>query len=105
MGDWRLNPDLESDEPWLYDPDAPTPDSTRAQEPATSMLPPQAWDPGSLYVMPIVGRRIEYGAAVDYPTVPPEAALTAGEQDHSDPWRYAGEDADPPADTGRPADD
>ncbi len=25
-------------------------------------------------------------------------ALTAGEQDHSDPWIYAGQDCDPPID-------
>jgi hypothetical protein len=25
-----------------------------------------------------------------------QAARTAGEQDHTDPWVYAGEDADPP---------
>jgi hypothetical protein len=29
-------------------------------------------------------------------------ASTAGEEDHTDPWALAGEDADPPADTGRP---
>ncbi len=28
-------------------------------------------------------------------------AVTAGQEDHSDPWRYAGEDADAPTDTGR----
>ncbi len=28
-------------------------------------------------------------------------ARTAGEEDHSDPWALAGEDADPPTDTGR----
>jgi hypothetical protein len=32
-------------------------------------------------------------------------AKTAGEEDHSNPWTYAGEDADPPADTGRPPDE
>lgn len=26
------------------------------------------------------------------------AAKTAGEEDHADPWQYAGEDADPPTD-------
>lgn len=30
------------------------------------------------------------------------AAATAGEEDHSDPWLFAGEDADPPDDTGKP---
>jgi hypothetical protein len=34
------------------------------------------------------------------PVNPP--AATAGEEDHSDPWAFAGEDADPPADTGKP---
>lgn len=29
-------------------------------------------------------------------------ATTSGEEDHSNPWDYAGEDADPPEDTGRP---
>lgn len=29
-------------------------------------------------------------------------AATAGQQDHSDPWVYAGDEADPPADTGKP---
>ncbi|AIJ26353.1 hypothetical protein [Amycolatopsis methanolica] len=33
------------------------------------------------------------------------AAVTAGEETHEDPWAYAGEDADAPADTGRPADE
>ncbi len=33
-------------------------------------------------------------------TSPP--SKTAGEQDHSDPWAFAGEDADAPADTGKP---
>ena len=28
--------------------------------------------------------------------------LAAGQQDHSDPWVYAGDEADPPADTGKP---
>ena len=32
-------------------------------------------------------------------------ATTAGEEDHSDPWAYAGEDADAPEDTGRSEDD
>lgn len=32
-------------------------------------------------------------------------AVTAGEQDHSDPWMYAGEVADPPEDCGEPPDD
>jgi hypothetical protein len=31
-------------------------------------------------------------------------AKTAGEEDHTDPWVYAGEDADPPEDLGRPED-
>jgi len=30
---------------------------------------------------------------------------TAGEEDHTDPWAFAGEDADPPADTGKPAEE
>lgn len=34
------------------------------------------------------------------PVNPP--AKSAGEEDHTDPWSLAGEDADPPADTGRP---
>jgi hypothetical protein len=34
------------------------------------------------------------------PVNPP--AATAGEEDHSDPWAFAGEDADPPTDTGKP---
>ena len=39
------------------------------------------------------------------PPAPPDPpAATAGEQDHSNPWDYAGEDADPPTDTGRPPD-
>jgi hypothetical protein len=29
-------------------------------------------------------------------------AKTSGEEDHSDPWAFAGDEADPPADTGRP---
>jgi hypothetical protein len=29
-------------------------------------------------------------------------AVTAGEQDHSNPWVFAGDDAPPPVDTGRP---
>ncbi len=33
-------------------------------------------------------------------TSPP--SKTAGEQDHSDPWAFAGEDADAPGDLGRP---
>jgi hypothetical protein len=32
-------------------------------------------------------------------------AATAGEQDHTNPWEYAGELADAPADTGRSADE
>jgi hypothetical protein len=32
------------------------------------------------------------------------ASATAGEQDHTNPWFYAGADADPPSDCGRPAD-
>lgn len=32
-------------------------------------------------------------------------AATAGAEDHSDPWAYAGEDAAAPTDTGRPAED
>lgn len=39
------------------------------------------------------------------PTAPAPVAVTAGEQDHSDPWVFAGEPADPPADTGRPAEE
>lgn len=34
---------------------------------------------------------------------PSPPAATAGEQDHTNPWFYAGEEAEPPADTGRPA--
>lgn len=34
--------------------------------------------------------------------VPREPSPTAGEQDHSDPWGFAGDEADPPEDTGRP---
>lgn len=30
------------------------------------------------------------------PVEPEQTAVTAGEQDHSDPWAYAGEPADPP---------
>lgn len=29
------------------------------------------------------------------------AARTAGEEDHSDPWRFAGDDAAPPTDPAR----
>jgi len=29
-------------------------------------------------------------------TPPDPIAVSAGEQDHSDPWRYAGDDAAPP---------
>lgn len=64
---------------------------------------------------------VAYGGHVDLSLLPPARvsevpvthplsdddevpAATAGEQDHSDPWVFAGEDADPPADTGRPAD-
>ncbi|MEU0465008.1 hypothetical protein ABZ215_13475 [Amycolatopsis sp. NPDC006131] len=32
-------------------------------------------------------------------------AVTAGEENHEDPWALAGADADAPADTGRPADE
>ncbi len=62
MGDWYPNPDpaTAAADPWLYDADAPTPDPTRAQEPATAMLGPiPSWDPGELYVMPIVTPRDE----------------------------------------------
>ncbi|WP_181778936.1 hypothetical protein [Pseudonocardia pini] len=34
---------------------------------------------------------------------PSPPAATAGEQDHSDPWQYAGEPAGAPLDSGRPA--
>ena len=30
--------------------------------------------------------------------ITPPVAKTAGEQDHSDPWKFAGEDADAPTD-------
>jgi hypothetical protein len=32
-----------------------------------------------------------------------DRAVTAGQEDHSDPWMFAGEDADPPGDAGKPA--
>lgn len=34
-----------------------------------------------------------------------QPAASAGQEDHSDPWAFAGEDAAAPTDTGRPADD
>ncbi|MGH9288448.1 MAG: hypothetical protein ACRD0V_09210 [Acidimicrobiales bacterium] len=36
---------------------------------------------------------------------PGPPAPTAAEQDHSDPWAFAGQDADPPEDCGQPAAD
>lgn len=47
------------------------------------------------------------GSVEQFQAVPPvEAsppAVTAGEQDHTNPWFFAGEEADAPTDTGRPA--
>jgi hypothetical protein len=31
-----------------------------------------------------------------------DRAVTAGQEDHSDPWWFAGDDADAPADTKKP---
>jgi hypothetical protein len=41
---------------------------------------------------------VRYGEHVDFPWPPPAEppARTAGQQDHTDPWAYAGPDADPP---------
>lgn len=40
---------------------------------------------------------VRYGDAVDWVRPPAEpTARTAGEQDHADPWAFAGADADPP---------
>ncbi len=41
----------------------------------------------------------------DEPARDAQPSATAGQEDHSDPWAFAGQDADPPTDTGRPADD
>lgn len=34
---------------------------------------------------------------VDLAAVANPTAATAGQEDHTDPWKYAGEDTDPPA--------
>lgn len=72
-----------------------------------------------LGIDPILDARTRWDAADDtgeLPAVPIDqmapadlhddvpVATSAGHQDHSDPWRFAGDDAAPPADTGRPAD-
>lgn len=71
MGDWKY-----VNGGWEYDPGAPAPDPT-----VTSMLP-------------------VYAAREDASTGPFPAAeqpsRTAGEQDHTDPWVYAGPVADAP---------
>lgn len=58
---------------WRWDSAAPNGDPT-----VTQMLPITYPDPG-----PVLSN-----------SNPP--AETAGDQDHTDPWLYAGEDADPP---------
>ncbi|MBW0090498.1 hypothetical protein I4I73_21405 [Pseudonocardia sp. KRD-184] len=100
MGDWRENPDPSSPDRWLYDETAPTPITVADYDPSATRVD-----------IPVVtAGRVEYAGHVDYanprPTPQPDPpSMTAGQEDHSDPWRYAGEDADPPADTGRPADE
>lgn len=85
-------------------------DEHRYDDPATTRLPHPAYDDprhNPIAFLPTgVEGRLEYEGAVDYarPVPAEREAMTAGEQDHSDPWRYAGEDADPPSDTGRLAD-
>ncbi len=75
-------------DPWIYQQLADerlvdVPAGTTRLDPATSMLPAQT---------------VRYGDAVDW-MKPPDAdpvARTAGEENHSNPWLYAGDDADPP---------
>lgn len=71
-------------DPWIYRRLADerlmdVPDTAGGTDPATTMLP----------------ATVRYGDAEDW-VRPEPTALTAGQQDHSDPWAYAGEDADPP---------
>lgn len=93
--------------------DAVQADTPRYADPATSGLPHARYDDprfnpiAFLPVPPEPGRRVEYGGHVDWAATERERepqAVTAGQEDHSDPWRYAGEPADPPEDAGRPAD-
>lgn len=54
-------------------------------DPATTMLP---------------AYQLRYGTAIDWAWPDTEQpARTAGEEDHSNPWFYAGDDADPPGAT------
>lgn len=90
MGEWFPIPEPPY---WRYDDQAPDPDPT-----VTSMLP--------VYAAPDAEPVITDGSAADDTAtgpVPVTPSRTAGEQDHTDPWRYAGAEADPPADCGRPA--
>lgn len=88
-------------------------DESRYTDPATTALPHVLYDDprhnpiAFLPVPPEPGKRVEYAGSTDWAATAPEPdppAMTAGQEDHSDPWRYAGEDAAPPPDTGRPAD-
>ena len=83
MGQWIQIPTPPY---WAYDPDAPEGDVS-----ATSMLP--------VYAAPAAEpeQRTEpaTGPIPQVQFLEPPAA-TAGEQDHTNPWWYAGEDADPP---------
>jgi len=74
-------------DPWIYRRLADerlmddVPAGAVGTDPATTMLP----------------ATVRYGGAEDWVRPEPEPhALTAGQQDHSDPWAFAGEDADPP---------
>lgn len=50
---------------------------------------------------PIYNELLERHINVD--PIPDEYARTAGQEDHTDPWVYAAEEAPPPEDTGRQA--
>lgn len=76
-----------SDDAWIYrrlaaerlTDDVP---STAGTDPATTMLP---------------AYQVRYGDAVDWAwPLAEQPARTAGEEDHTNPWFYAGEPADPP---------
>lgn len=75
MGDWYPDPDYPGR--WLHDDAAPNP----GENPAVTMM------------LPTIQPYPDPGLDVANSNPPAE---TAGEQDHSNPWFYAGADADPP---------
>lgn len=75
VGDWT--PDHREPSGWRYDKDAPSPGR----------------NPALTQILPVVEPYPDPGPGLSNSNPPAE---TAGEQDHSDPWLYAGEDADPP---------